>query len=254
MTDAVAAAETTPITPSVDAAAIAAEVAAALKAGSTPAPEATVETAQTAPEPYVFEETGDAGLDLALEYLGNLGLTDEHPAIVKAAAGDFGPLEAHLKAVKAPGHEKYLKLAREGVARQVTVVNDAVAAKNNAVFAVVGGAENWAKVAAWAKANATDSERDDMNEMLRKSPTTAAAAAKAIFAAFNAKTGGFTQEAKNPVNQHGANGYPAGKPAKTIANRRELAAATDALVRRHGSHNIHLNPEYIRLHAEFNKR
>ena len=56
--------------------------------GEQPAAPAVTPNPSTA-DAYSYEPTGDAGLDYALAFVGNLGYGDSHPAILAAWAGAF---------------------------------------------------------------------------------------------------------------------------------------------------------------------
>lgn len=113
----------------------------------------------------VYEKTGDAGLDVALQYVGARGFGPDHPAIVAATKGDFAVLEAELTKLgdKAPGAKAYIDLAKESYGRR-KASNEAAAAKTTkAVHDAVGGAEKWAAIQAWAQANADPDEKKQLN-------------------------------------------------------------------------------------------
>lgn len=108
-----------------------------------------------------YDPTGDVGLDLALAFVGQRGFQPDHPGIVAAHSGDFVPLEKALKAMgaKAKGFETYIAAAKEAHARTVAKGKDL----QDAVVTVVGGAENWNAIRAWAQASASDSEKREIN-------------------------------------------------------------------------------------------
>lgn len=129
-----------------------------------PAPEVIGETA--APETTIaYKETGDAGLDLALDFMGRMGLGPEHDAIVAAAEGNFDKLEATLAAMgdKAAGYERYLALSKDAFNRTDAANKAKQAAVTEAVHAVAGSAENWAAIKAWAGKTATPEEKAEVN-------------------------------------------------------------------------------------------
>ncbi|WNV48169.1 scaffold protein [Caulobacter phage Quill_5.2] len=250
-------------TPGVDAAAIAAAVAAELSkntpapapvaAAPTPEPVATTATPEIGKiEPFSFPPSGDAGLDIALEYIGNFGLTDQHPAVIAAANGDFTQIETYLSAVKAPGYEKYLNLAKEAHARQTQAVETQATKINEAVFGVFEGEENWKKASAFAKENGTKEEIDQLNAMLRAGPLQAKAAALMIRQAYEAKVGGFTKDPKDPTAQTGQNGAVAPGP-KPVLNRRTLISEIEGLRRQYGD-NFQNTDAYRALHAQYENR
>jgi len=62
-----------------------------------------------------YNKTGDPGLDMALSFIGKLGIGPDHPAIVAARQGDFAFIKAELagRGDKAQGWEQYLSLAEK---------------------------------------------------------------------------------------------------------------------------------------------
>lgn len=130
----------------------------------------------------VYNPTGDAGLDVALRYVGARGFGPDHPAIVAATKGNFGVLEKELAALgdKADGYGSYVALAKDSYGRRQA----AVKAENEAVAAVVykaaGGAEQWALVQKWAQENADPAEKKSLNAGLKAGGVTAAAVAERL--------------------------------------------------------------------------
>jgi len=171
------AAATAPAAPAENApaAAPAAPVATSLD-DATPAPAAAPAAPPAVPgaaEAVEYEPTGNAGLDVALNYLGKLGISATDPAMAAAEKGDFSILRAKLASMgdKAPGWEQMLKLGEESFAG-IKAGRDAEAAKTtDAILSVFGedkevAGRDWAKVRDWAKANAEPAERTAVNAAL----------------------------------------------------------------------------------------
>lgn len=124
----------------------------------TPAPApAPVDT--PAPAPVKYEATGDTALDVALEFFAAQGFNPEHPAMVAADGGDFGPLKAALKEKGTPGAASQIKLAEEGYARLVAKERATVEANIKAVYDAAGGEAEWNLIRSWAATAATEAER-----------------------------------------------------------------------------------------------
>lgn len=129
-----------------------------------------------------YEPTGDSGLDVALAYVGNLGFDHDHPGVVAALAGDFGPIEAALKALgqKAKGYAPYLAAAKDAHERAVArnqVVLDAVVAE-------VGGVANWNAIRDWASKNADPAEKVEINNAFAAGKITATLMASRLAQAY----------------------------------------------------------------------
>lgn len=161
-----------------------------------------VPSAQDEAGVVVYDETGDAGLDLALGFIGRLGISGDDPAMVAAANGDFSFLEAKLSTLgdEARGWEKHVQLGKEAHARQLSKFNDEQAATNRAVHAIVGGEANWKALVEWAGANADPSEKQALNAMFDAGGFQAQAAARAILSAYQSAKG-TTITPANPASQ-----------------------------------------------------
>lgn len=115
---------------------------------------------------FTYEPTGDAGLDYALAFVGNLGYGDSHPAIVAAREGDFGLIKAELASKGVQGADQVLALAEQAYKGFVERDAKAQAELSNFAFATAGSKENWQAVHAWAKANADPAEKQQINAAL----------------------------------------------------------------------------------------
>jgi hypothetical protein len=224
-------------TPAVDAAAKeAAEKAAA--------EEKPIDDAVTVIE---YVETGDPGLDLALAFVGNLGIDETHPAMASAINGDFKAIKEHLASLgdKAKGWEKHVALAEQSYKAAVAADNATNTAITNAVHETVGGEAEWAKIKAWASKEADPEEKVTINKMLTGSPTEARAAALMLQGLYD-KASNVIREPANPT-KGSAGGPPV--PTNTPLTRREAVLETNKLVQRFGSNGIEQNPEYRALWA-----
>lgn len=115
---------------------------------------------------YSYEPTGDAGLDYALNFIGQQGYGDAHPAVIAATKGDFSLIEAELATKNVPGAAQVVALAKQACERhaQETAKQEAELASFAATAA--GSAENWAVVRAWAAQEATPQEKAQVNAAL----------------------------------------------------------------------------------------
>lgn len=143
-------------------------------------------TAPAAEQTFTYTASGDPGLDLALDFVGNLGFGPEHPAIVAAESGDFGPLKEALKAKgdKAKGWEKVMAAGEAAFAR-IDASNKEKAEKAvAAIHEVAGGAEQWAKIREWAGTAADPDERTAVTAALRAGGVVARAVARELTALY----------------------------------------------------------------------
>lgn len=180
------AAGTPPATPAADPAA----------AAVTPPITFTTEPVAAAPTPpadttVVYEKTGDAGLDVALQYVGARGFAPDHPAIVAATKGDFTVLEVELAKLgdKASGFKAYVELAKDSYGRRQAAMKSASDATSKVVYDAVGGATQWAAIQAWAQENADPAEKAQLNAAFKAGGMVARAAAKELAALYK-KAGG----------------------------------------------------------------
>lgn len=128
----------------------------------------------------VYEKTGDAGLDVALAYVGQRGFGPEHPAMQAAMKGDFAALEQALKGLgdKAKDAALYINLAKESHARQQASVKAQGEAAAKIVYEAVGGKEQWAAIQAWAAEHADADEKKQLNAAFKAGGVAAASAAQ----------------------------------------------------------------------------
>lgn len=167
--------------------------------GDTPAdpkPAVTPEAkpAEKADESVVtYEPTGDAGLDMALAFIGKQGLAGDHPAVQAAANGDFTMLKATLAQKGVQGYAEFIALGEEAYKRQTEKGKAAAEDTRKTVYAAAGGAEQWAAIQKWASENATPEEKAAINEQLNAGGIKAKAAAVYLTNLYN-KAGNMTQD------------------------------------------------------------
>lgn len=195
----------------------------------------TLETAPKVetPEPEVFTylETGDAGLDIALEFLGKAGFGIDHPAVQAARdKGDFSVLEAFLKDKNVPGWEKHLAVGKEAFQRATAAAEVRATANRALVYETVGGAEAWTEIQAWASANADDAEKAQVNYAFEQGGLMAKAMAQ-FLQGQHREAAGVTVRPTNPIK---ANAKPSGAPTTGPLNRAEYATAVQALRQKFG--------------------
>lgn len=165
----------------------------------SPTPTPTPAPADTGgdPAPITYDPTGDTALDVALSFVGKLGISMEHPAMQATATGDFSLIKAHLATMgdKAAGWEQMVALAEGSYTRTSEAQAATATAVATAVHAVAGSPEAWAEVKAWASTKATPEEKADLNAMFDAGPRQARAAAMMIMEAYSKATGTVTKPA-----------------------------------------------------------
>ena len=157
----------------------------AAPAASAPATPAAPQSTPAAPEVEQgtfgevvrYEPTGDSNLDLALAFVGKHGLGPEHPAIVAATKGDFGPLRAMMAEKNVPGWEAHIALAEKGYADHVRAEAEKTVAIQQICVNAAGGEQEWSDVLAWASANAEPHEKEAVNAALAQGGVVAEAMA-----------------------------------------------------------------------------
>ncbi len=182
-------------------------------APAEPAPLNLGEATPPAPPPpaddiFEYSPTGDTALDVALEFVGARGFGPEHPAIKAATSGDFGPLEAALKAAgdKAKGFERIVALAKDAHSRGVEKAKTQETTTRQTVETAVGGAANWAAIQTWASANADAGEKAEINAMLKAGGLQARLAAQGLAQLYNAQ---LKTRPPAPALKEGATNQPA---------------------------------------------
>jgi len=195
----------------------------------------------------VYDETGDAGLDLALAFIGRLGIEGTDPAMVAAANGDFTFIEAKLSTLgdEAKGWEKHVQLAKDAHGRQLTKFNDEQAATNKAVHAIAGGEAQWKTIVEWAGKEADPAEKAAINAMFDAGGFQARAAAQMLVTAYSTAKG-TTIAPANPAAQ--ASGVAAQPQARLT--QADYHKEVSALHQRLGN-SMDGSPEYAALKARF---
>lgn len=213
--------------------------------GDPPAP--VVPDAAAEGETFTYRETGDASLDVALGFVGNLGFGPEHPAIADAIEGKFEKLEAHLSALgdKAVGWERMVALAKDAYERSEAQSQAHQTAITSAVHEVAGSPEQWAAIKTWAGQNADPAEKAEINAMLTGGPVQARAAAM-LLANLYGNAGGTTVTPADPTNRNAASG---GSTANGALSPNDYANEVRALRAKLGGRDLDSSPEYAALQA-----
>lgn len=205
-------------------------------------PAAETQAAKTEPdkgkqEPIKYEETGDAKLDLALDFFGRNGLDADHPAIQAAVNGDFGLLEAFLDEKGAAGWKSYVALAKEAHANAMEKTKDADAKITDAVAKSLEQygytTEQWGEVIQWIR---TESPEDvpEINKILASGPLGARAITAFILTNHREATGTeYKPQASAVKEESGANAAAARQELSPIT-KSEFAREAEKLARSFG--------------------
>lgn len=242
--NAAAQAPAAPAAPAAAAPAAPAQAPAQVAAVETPAAPAAQQP--HAPAAATWAKTGDAGLDMALDYIGQRGFGQEHPAVAAAMKGDFGLLRASLAGLgdKAVGYEAYVQLAESAYKSTVKQLEETEQKSVQAVLSVVGTPESWAEIHAWAKANADEDERAEINAMLAGGPRQAKAAAVYLRNLYEQANGTVVQPASALKETASTGNAPsAGGP---ITDAKEYARLVNELARKMKG-RMEGSPEYQQL-------
>jgi hypothetical protein len=196
--------------------------------------------------PVAYEPTGDVGLDVALDFVGKLGLGPDHPAMAATATGDFSLIKAHLATMgdKATGWEQMVALAEAANTRATTAATATATAVSAAVHSVAGGEAEWNTIAAWAAINADPAEKQAINAMFDAGPVQARAAATMLLSAYNAAPGTVVKPAAATTGTASAAGTATTNGPLTT---RQYSDAVRDLSNRIGSSNLPTSPEYAAL-------
>jgi hypothetical protein len=198
----------------------------------------------------VYKPTGDTGLDLALNFVGQLGFGPDRPEIKAAQTGDFTKLEATLKGMgdKAKGYEPYLKIATESRQRVADAFAAKEAATNKVIVDAAGGQEAWNAIHAWVSAEADDQQKADITQAFKVGGFAAQSMASQLAAMYR-------QSGKSTLPPKGAaaaNAATAGASTGGGApmTRQEYTAEISKLEAKHG-YRLTDTPEYKVLSARY---
>lgn len=197
-----------------------------------------------------YQPTGDAALDVALSFIGGVGIAGDDPSVIAAANGDFALLEAKLAVLgdKAAGWQQMLNLAKDAYARAQVNFKAHVEKTDNAILSVVQSAENWNAIKAWAAKNADPAEKAEINKMIDAGPIQARAAATLLLNAYKAATGTVVNPS-NPASN--ASGQSVAASNGKLAPGDYTTAVAD-LHRKLGN-RMESSPEYAALRSRLTR-
>lgn len=173
-----------------------------------------------------YEPTGDVGLDMALQFVGKAGITQDHPAMLAAKDGDFTILRATLAAKGTPGWEQFVALGEAAYARVSKEAAGKEAANREAIYKEAGGKEEWTAVQTWASTNATPEEKQQINALLNQGGLAAKGAVKYLIDAYN-RAGNVVVNPRDPLANAGRSQEASG--ANAPLSPRDYANAVQQL-------------------------
>lgn len=199
---------------------------------------------------FVYDSTGDAGLDYALNFVGKLGFGDTHPAIQAASNGDFALLRVELATKGVAGADAVVALAEAAYQKHTKAAAESTQAITDYAHSLAGSVENWGVISAWASANADPEEKADLNDALAKGGASARRALKYIVDGYKGQNA-LPKEPATPVRPGAAT--HAG-PATGPLTAKAYADAVLEIQRAAKGRDISASPEYLslqkqRLHA-----
>lgn len=254
-----------PVAPTDDAAkaaaAAAAQAAAAAKSGETPttlddkSPAGTAPADTQAPKPddaptpVTYEKTGNVGLDMALAFVGKLGIDPEHDAMKAAGDGDFTMLKALIAGMakdKTQGWEQMLELGEASFKTVSAAHAERAKADRAAIYKAVGGEDNWKEVQSWANTNAEEGERSAINAALKAGGVQAKATAYWLAGMHAAWKQSQPRDGAPATRETPAGGPPVGASTGPLSPA-QFREARNALIDKLGTSYVDGHPEYIAL-------
>lgn len=115
---------------------------------------------------FSYDPTGNASLDYALSFVGDLGYGPQHPAILAAQEGNFHLIAAELAREGVRGADQVIALAKEAYEQEKGKVESQKAELTKFAYETAGGPDNWKQVQSWASTNATPQEKQQINALL----------------------------------------------------------------------------------------
>lgn len=206
----------------------------------------TVEPDSDRSHEFKYDPTGNASLDYALSFVGELGYGPAHPAILAAQEGNFHLIAAELAREGVRGADQVIALAKQAYEQEKGKIEAQKAELTKFAYEVAGGAANWKQVQSWASANATPQEKQQINALL----------ASGGFAAQSAINFLVTQYSKvNTLNHAPARvakanaGASRGQDVGGAISAREYGQLVQQLIYANGGRDVSHTREYQELQA-----
>lgn len=176
----------------------------------TPDPDTTHE--------FTYDPTGDASLDIALNYIGKLGYSPNHPAMLAAQKGDFNLIKAELAVKGVAGASEMLAVAQEGYQRVAGAQKAKDAETRNYGEQLCQGKENFNAALEWGRKTLSDADKAWFNSSVSQGGIAAQAAIDKLAQSYLAA---------NKFTKHPANAAPgAAAAAGGFADNGPIDSAT----------------------------
>ena len=196
------------------------------------------------PAKVAYEPTGNAALDVALDFLGSHGFAAEDAVMKAADTGDFAPLEKAIKDRAIPGGERYLELLKGEYAKLEAFEKAAAAERLAVVHKAAGGESQWEALRKWTAENATEAQRHQATEGLRMGGVVAEAVVEFLRARY---------ERSGAANRapRGTTAAPAAvqAPSNGALSPRDYVAAVESARKAHRGGGFEQSQEYQNLQA-----
>jgi len=194
---------------------------------------------------YEHEMTGNPSLDVALDFIGQRGLSPTDPAVIAAKAGDFGPIEEKFKAMgaKAKGYERHLTLVKSVRDGEIASNKARDAALQTLVDKAAGGNARWEAIKVWAGTEADDGQKRQINAALTAGGMAATSVVEKLSAMYDRAVGKSPASAVKPgaAAEDGASNVP--------LTAKEYGKAVEKLMQAANGRDIGKNPAYIELQS-----
>lgn len=195
---------------------------------------------------FKYDPTGNASLDYALDFVGQLGYGPTHPAIIAAQEGNFHLIAAELAREGVRGADAVIALAKEAYEQEKGKVETQKQEIAKFAYEQAGGQQNWQQVQAWASANATPAEKEQINSLLAAGGFAAQSAISFLVAQFS-KTNTLN---KTPATVAKPNaGAARGQDAGGALSASEYGRLVQELVYANGGRDVSNTREYLDLQA-----
>lgn len=191
-----------------------------------------------------YEPTGDVGLDMALNFVGKVGIGVNHPAMLAAQTGDFSILKATLAAKGVQGWEQFVALGEVAYTRTTAEAEKKATAGREAVYKEAGGEDNWNAIKTWAGSNATAEEKAEINALLNQGGLAARGAVQYLAGAY-AKANNVEVNPRDAMANAAAGGG-APSSANGPLSSKEYSAAVQSLNNKMGG-RLEGSKEYAEL-------
>uniref|UniRef100_A0A7M2QLY2 Capsid and scaffold protein n=1 Tax=feces metagenome TaxID=1861841 RepID=A0A7M2QLY2_9ZZZZ len=195
---------------------------------------------------FKYDPTGNASLDYALDFIGQLGYGPTHPAVLAAQDGNFHLIAAELAREGVRGADAVIALAKEAYEVEKAKVEGQKQEIAKFAYEAAGGQQNWQAVQQWASANATPQEKQQINSLLASGGFAAQSAISFLvqqYSKVNTLERAPTRVAK--ANAGGARGQDTGGALSAT----EYGRLVQELIYSHGGRDVSHTREYQDLQA-----